>query len=73
MDVKAEIKASRMGAVMVVNGHGDIIPIINSIVPTLFNVVGSTQAVPLANVHNFGGFTDGDRCVFLARERGHLP
>ena len=67
-DVEAETKASRMGAVMVVHGHGDNIPIIRSIVPKLCNVVGSTQAVPLANVHNFGGFTDGDRCVFLARE-----
>jgi len=67
-DVEAEIKASRMGAVMVVHGHGDNIPIIRSIVPKLYNVVGSTQAVPLANVYNFGGFTDGDRCVFLARE-----
>ena len=69
-DVEAETKASQMGAVMVVHGHGDNIPIIRSIVPKLFNVVGSTQAVPLANVHNFGGFTDGDRCVFLARELG---
>lgn len=33
-------------------------------------MVGSTQTVPLANVHNFGGFTDGDRCVFLAQEMG---
>jgi uncharacterized Rossmann fold enzyme len=69
-DVEAEIRASRMGAVMVVHGHGDNIPLIRSIVPTLYNVIGSTQAVPLANVHNFGGFTDGDRCVFLARELG---
>lgn len=67
-DVEAQIKASRMGAVMVVHGHGDNIPIIGSIVPKLYNVVGSTQAMPLANVYNFGGFTDGDRCVFLARE-----
>jgi len=67
-DVEAETEASRRGAVVVVHGHGDNIPIIKSIVPKLFNVVGSTQAVPLANIHNFGGFTDGDRCVFLARE-----
>ncbi|HIH86340.1 MAG TPA: DUF115 domain-containing protein [Methanosarcinales archaeon] len=69
-DVEAEIKASQAGAVMVVHGHGDNIPVIRSIVPGLCNVLGSTQAVPLANVHNFGGFTDGDRCVFLARELG---
>jgi hypothetical protein len=69
-DVKAEIKASQAGAVMVVHGHGDNIPIMGSIVPKLCNVVGSTQTVPLTNVHNFGGFTDGDRCVFLAQELG---
>ena len=69
-DVEAEIEASMMGAVMVVHGHGDNIPVIRSVVPRLCNVVGSTQAMPLANVHNFGGFTDGDRCVFLAQELG---
>jgi uncharacterized Rossmann fold enzyme len=26
--------------------------------------------MPVENVHNFGGFTDGDRCVFLAEEFG---
>ena len=26
--------------------------------------------MPLENVYNFGGFTDGDRCVFLAEEFG---
>jgi len=24
--------------------------------------------MPVENVYNFGGFTDGDRCVFLAEE-----
>ncbi|MBU2617645.1 MAG: DUF115 domain-containing protein, partial [Euryarchaeota archaeon] len=32
--------------------------------------IGSTQSAPLKNVHNFGGFTDGDRCVFIAKEFG---
>jgi len=26
--------------------------------------------MPVTNVYNFGGFTDGDRCVFLAEEFG---
>ena len=26
--------------------------------------------MPLKHVYNFGGFTDGDRCVFLAEEFG---
>src|SRR5215204_6180858 len=33
-------------------------------------LVGSTQVAPVENVHNFGGFTDGDRSVFLAEEFG---
>ena len=41
-----------------------------SLVPKLKHVVGTTQARPLENVYNFGGFSDGDRCVFLAKEFG---
>ena len=28
--------------------------------------VGTVQVKPFGSVRNFGGFTDGDRCVFLA-------
>ena len=28
--------------------------------------MATTQSAPFGEVHNFGGFTDGDRCVFLA-------
>jgi len=67
-DIEAQIEANSQGAVMVVHAHGDNIPAINSVVPQLCNIIGSTQAQPLENVYNFGGFTDGDRCVFLAKE-----
>lgn len=67
-DIEAQIKANSQGAVMVVHAHGDNFPAINSVVPQLGNIIGSTQAQPLENVFNFGGFTDGDRCVFLAKE-----
>ena len=30
------------------------------------NVLGTTQAQPIGNLYNFGGFTDGDRAIFLA-------
>ena len=34
---------------------------------TLLGVIQlPTQTKPVGRVHNFGGFTDGDRCVFLA-------
>jgi hypothetical protein len=33
-------------------------------------VVATTQSTPLPHVHNFGGFSDGDRAVFAADELG---
>jgi len=64
------VKASRCGSITVVHAHGDNIPALEKYVPQLKQVVGTTQAAPLKNVCNFGGFTDGDRCVFLAAEFG---
>lgn len=55
-------------AIIVVHAHGDNIPAIKKYVPSLKNVIGSVQSKPIKNVHNFGGFTDGDRCVFIAKE-----
>src|SRR3990172_11492156 len=64
-----EIEANRKGAIMVVHAHADNMNELK-VVKELSNVIGTTQAEPLDNVHNFGGFTDGDRCVFLAHEFG---
>lgn len=63
------IAASNRGSFVVVHAHGDNIPAVRSVVPQLnmARVLGTTQSKPLENIHNFGGFTDGDRCVFLAR------
>ncbi len=55
-------------AIIVVHAHGDNIHAIKKYVPSLKNVIGSVQSKPIKNVHNFGGFTDGDRCVFIAKE-----
>jgi len=62
-----EIEANRKGALMVVHAHGDNKDKL-SVVKKLNNVIGTTQAAPLASVYNFGGLSDGDRCVFLAHE-----
>jgi uncharacterized Rossmann fold enzyme len=71
------VRAQRKGAVVVVHAHGDNIPLLKRHVPQLLQsdlrtngVLGSTQARPCPGVVNFGGFTDGDRCVFLAEEYG---
>lgn len=61
------IYASRNGAIMGVHAHGDNLDKLKFV--RLLNVVyGTTQAEPLSNIYNFGGFTDGDRSIFLAHE-----
>ena len=63
-------KAEKLGAIMVIHAHGDNENAIEDLVPRFKNVVGSTQVMPVDNVYNFGGFTDGDRSVFMADEMG---
>lgn len=65
-----EARANKQGAIMVVHAHGDNMEALRKEVPGLKKVIGTTQSKPLMNVYNFGGFTDGDRCVFLAKEMG---
>lgn len=64
------IKANNEGAILVVHAHGNNIEKVETYIPTLQRILGTTQSVPLENVYNFGGFTDGDRCIFLAAELG---
>lgn len=64
------LKADANGAIILAHAHADNIESVKSLVPQLKHVVGTTQTRPLANVYNFGGFSDGDRCVFLAKEFG---
>ncbi len=58
------------GAIMVVHAHGDNMEALRREVPRLKRVIGTTQSEPFKNIYNFGGFTDGDRSVFLAKEMG---
>lgn len=64
------IAANLMGSAVVVHAHGDNKAALKEYVPRLKRVLGTTQSVPLEGVYNFGGFTDGDRSVFLARSFG---
>ncbi len=64
------IRANRLGAFMVVHAHGDNIEKLKKYVPLLERVLGTCQTEPLDIIHNFGGFTDGDRAVFLAEALG---
>jgi len=61
------VYASKNGAIMGVHAHGDNIDKLRF--ARYFNeLYGTTQAEPFSNIYNFGGFTDGDRSVFLAHE-----
>ena len=67
-EVEREIEASKNGSLVVVHAHGDNIDKLLKYVPQIQNLIGSTQAAPLQNIFNFGGFTDGDRAVYVAHE-----
>jgi uncharacterized Rossmann fold enzyme len=62
--------SNKNGAIMVVHAHGNNMEYIKKYVPVLENILGTTQSTPLDNVYNFGGFTDGDRCLFIAVKLG---
>ncbi len=63
-------KARKMGATVIVHAHGDNVERLRRWIPELAPVLGTCQTEPLDIVHNFGGFTDGDRAVFLAEALG---
>jgi len=64
-DIKSLKKAGRTNTVMIVHAHGDNAEKIH-LVKNFKNCIGTTQTKSTGRIHNFGGFTDGDRCVFLA-------
>lgn len=66
----AVLQADLQGAIVVVHAHGDNLDALRRCVPQLKRIVGTVQCRPLEGLFNFGGFTDGDRCVFLAKELG---
>jgi uncharacterized Rossmann fold enzyme len=61
-----------VGTPVAVHAHGDNVETLRSVVPGLSEgaVIPTTQARPVDGVHNFGGFTDGDRAAFLADALG---
>ena len=58
--------ANLRGANVVIHAHGDNSDKIVQLTPFFTSVLGTTQAQPIGNLYNFGGFTDGDRAMFLA-------
>jgi len=72
LDGKIEdlLKADAQGSIFVIHGHGNNLDLICKYTNDFNLVLGTTQSVPYENIYNFGGFTDGDRAVFLAVNLG---
>lgn len=68
--LKDIVKANMSGSMVIVHAHGDNIERLLKYVPLLRNPLGSTQVEPRPYVYNFGGFTDGDRAVFIVKALG---
>jgi uncharacterized Rossmann fold enzyme len=58
-------KISKTKSIFVIHAHGDNIEKL-LMVKKMKNCIGTTQTNPFNKIQNFGGFTDGDRGVFLA-------
>ena len=62
-------KIAKTKTIFVVHAHGDNIEKIE-FAKKFKNCIGTTQSIPFNKIQNFGGFTDGDRAVFLANYFG---
>ena len=62
-------KIAKTKSIFGVHAHGDNIRKFD-MVKKFKNCIGTTQTKPFSKIQNFGGFTDGDRCVFLANYFG---
>ncbi|MHA2357884.1 MAG: 6-hydroxymethylpterin diphosphokinase MptE-like protein, partial [Candidatus Heimdallarchaeaceae archaeon] len=64
-----QIKAQKIGAIIVAHIHGDNLELFNKHIERISKgkFLLSTQTNPLEGSFNFLGFTDGDRAICLAR------
>ena len=68
-NIQDQIKSNDNGSVIIIHAHGDNKDKIKKYIPKIKGkIIGTTQTNPgkLKNLYNFGGFTDGDRAVFIA-------
>ena len=64
-DMKSIARIGKTKIPVIVHAHGDNYDKLD-VVRKFSNIIGSTQTDSFGKMENFGGFTDGDRCVFLA-------
>ena len=69
-DIEKEIFACSRGSIVLIHAHGDNKDKLEKYVSRFRRFIATTQAQPFDQVYNFGGFSDGDRCVFVAKEFG---
>ena len=64
-DIASIKKIGRTKIPIIIHAHGNNYDKLD-IISDLQNKIGTTQTEKFGKLENFGGFTDGDRCVFLA-------
>tara|TARA_B100000029_G_scaffold234108_1_gene231377 strand:- start:2153 stop:2893 length:741 start_codon:yes stop_codon:yes gene_type:complete len=64
-DLASIKKIGKTNIPIIVHAHGNNYDDLD-IVSQFRNKIGTTQTKKFGRLENFGGFTDGDRCVFLA-------
>jgi len=70
-EIGPQLEMSSRGTVTLIHAHGDNLDLVTRYAPEFKGpVVLTTQSVPSNTVYNFGGFTDGDRAVCMARHFG---
>jgi uncharacterized Rossmann fold enzyme len=69
-DIDKEVLASEQGSIVLIHAHGDNIDKLEKYVPRFRRFIATTQSGPFDKIYNFGGFSDGDRCVFVALNFG---
>lgn len=70
-DIASQIEASNSGAITVILAHGDNSNLISEHISSFKGpLIITAQGRPPGIVVNYGGFTDGDRAVCIARHFG---
>lgn len=64
------LTANSLGSYFVIHAHGNNEELIDLWTTSFNKILGTTQSVPVGNLYNFGGFTDGDRAMFFVVELG---
>ena len=69
-DLNSLLYAAANGSILAIHAHGDNMDKMRLHMKRIISetrlIIGTTQVEPLPPLQNFGGFTDGDRAVFLA-------